>query len=146
MLFFATNEWHQTVTSYRFEPIHDGHHYVSSVVPFEIEEVDEADCPKVDAGDPWQDSELETLGQVWPVCVERLIGHLQGRQADNRMSNQASQPAALLWALRLAATNKDSKTNSHCTPTQQVIWDTSILKRKEKLFFTYKFKFVWHPR
>lgn len=40
------------MTSHRFEPIHNRHHDVSSVVPLEIEEVERADGPKVDAGDP----------------------------------------------------------------------------------------------
>lgn len=40
------------MTSHRFEPVHNGHHDISSVVPLEIEEVDGAECPKVDAGEP----------------------------------------------------------------------------------------------
>lgn len=43
---------HCVMTSHRFEPVHNGHHDISSVVPLEIEEVDGADCPKVDAGEP----------------------------------------------------------------------------------------------
>lgn len=38
--------------SHRFESVHDGHHDVASVVPFEIEEVDGADSPKVDTRQP----------------------------------------------------------------------------------------------
>lgn len=38
--------------AHRFEPVHNGHHDVASVVLLEIEEVDGADTPKVDARQP----------------------------------------------------------------------------------------------
>lgn len=78
--------------SHRFESVHDGHHDVASVVPFEIEEVDGADSPKVDARQPWQDRELKTLGQVGPICVERLIGYLQRQHMEKTRVNVSESP------------------------------------------------------
>lgn len=101
---------HCVRTSHRFEPVHNGHHDISSVVPLEIEEVDGADCPKVDAGEPWQDGELKTLREVRPVCVERLIGYLQRGHKENStvryvlsnspkrcLSEPSHWPAQRLW-------------------------------------------------
>lgn len=80
--------------SHRFESVHDGHHDVASVVPLEIEEVDGADSPKVDARQPWQDRELKTLRKVGPICVERLIGYLQRQYMEN--STLAYSPVSLI--------------------------------------------------
>lgn len=127
------------MTSHRFEPIHNRHHDVSSAVPLEIEEVDGADGPKVDAGDPWQDRELETLWQVWPVCVKRLIGHLQGRHAGNRMSYQAGQRAARTVSEPSDWPPQDSETKSHCSPTQQMFRHKSVIgKGREKISHTWQ--------
>lgn len=68
---------HDKLSSHRFESVHGGHHDVASVVSLEIEEVDGADSPQVDAWQPWQDRELKTLWEVGPICVEGLIGYLQ---------------------------------------------------------------------
>lgn len=44
--------YNHEVPSHRFESVHDGHHDVASVVPLEIEEIDGAHNPKVDARQP----------------------------------------------------------------------------------------------
>lgn len=44
--------YNNEVLSHRFESVHNGHHDVASVVLLEIEEVDGADSPKVDAWQP----------------------------------------------------------------------------------------------
>lgn len=87
--------------SHRFEAVHDGHHDVAFVVLLEIEEVERWRHPKVDAGQPCQDRQLETLSEVGSICVERIIGYLYTTDIRQRRDIQFTPPSQMSRNLEL---------------------------------------------
>lgn len=67
----------QQCPTYCFEPVQQRHHDVPSAALLQVADVGRRGYPQEDAGQPRQDGELETLGEVGLVRVERLIGFLQ---------------------------------------------------------------------
>lgn len=111
------------IPTHRFDSVHNGHHDVASVVSLEIEEVDWADSPKIDAWQPWQDRELETLWQVGPFCVERQISYLQRHTTNGKLHlnlqsciSYQKTPDIAIWTPKLTKNFRLWKVHT-CIPT-----------------------------
>lgn len=65
-----------------------GHAYVSTIIGFEVYDVEGCKQPEVEAGYPNQQRVLETWRQVWLVCLPRPVPILQKRTKERFIPSQ----------------------------------------------------------